>query len=311
MYIDYFGLNELPFKLITGPKLFCHLPTQDIAFKSIVKCIQSEEPFITITGEVGLGKTMLYKRTRTILKPYCTLCSFEEPVRNPEECLVKLASSIKASRAVHEAKGVKDSFNSFLSEIKNKLIERSKQKRLTVLMIDDAHLLTNDMLECLRLLSNIEYRNKKLVQIILFAQPELISQLKTRELRAVRQRITFNIMLNNLTVKETKLYIKERLLKAGHVTGDLFNVRAMGAIHRVSNGVPRIINRLCHYALIAAMTEGQDKIGRKLIKQAVKEEALLIANSKQVFYPQRWKIYMFRTVLVMLGFLLLQRAGFF
>ncbi|MGB5441212.1 MAG: AAA family ATPase [Gammaproteobacteria bacterium] len=220
--------------------------------------------FVQLTGEVGTGKTTICR---------CLLEQVPENVDlavvlNPKVTAIELISTVCDELGIEypagfSIKGLTDVLNIYL-------LEAFKHGRRTVLIIDEAQNLSADVLEQVRLLTNLETATQKLLQIVLIGQPELRSMLASDELRQLSQRITARYHLDPISRKETEAYIKHRLQICGN-SGNIFSFRTINRIHRLSGGVPRLINVLCDRAMLGAYVEGKTEVDLKVLKKAARE----------------------------------------
>ena len=264
MYEPHFGLTEKPFNLTPNPRFLYLSKTHQEALAHLRYGLENRVGFIAVTGEVGTGKTTIL---RSLFNQLDTTRYRLALLFNP--CLTPL----ELLRAVcHEfglpAAGT-DSL-SLLNELNGFLLEENHAGRTPVLVIDEAQNLHPEVLEQIRLLSNLETERDKLVQIVLVGQPELDELLDRKELRQITQRISVRCCLQPLDLMETCAYVQHRLQIAG-VFGELFDATALTAVFRWSHGLPRLINVLCDRALLCAYAGGQYQVSRGEVRQAIYE----------------------------------------
>jgi len=264
MYEPHFGLTEKPFNLTPNPRFLYLSKTHQEALAHLRYGLENRVGFIAVTGEVGTGKTTIL---RSLFNQLDTTRYRLALLFNP--CLTPL----ELLRAVcHEfglpAAGT-DSL-SLLNELNGFLLEENHAGRTPVLVIDEAQNLDPEVLEQIRLLSNLETERDKLVQIVLVGQPELDDLLGRKELRQITQRIAVRCGLQPLDLMETCAYVQHRLQIAG-VFGELFDATALTAVFRWSHGLPRLINVLCDRALLCAYAGGQYQLSRGEVRQAIYE----------------------------------------
>lgn len=265
MYLDHFKFKELPFTLTPNINFFCSLKGHDEALKTVVFSLRSGEGFIKVVGEVGSGKTLLCRKLlETIEKEFVTAY-----IPNPD------LSSIELRRALARELGIDPSLlhdqHELLTHINNQLLHLHAAGKRVVLLIDEAQALPPESLEALRLLTNLETATTKLLQIVLFGQPELDDRLNHNSLRQLKQRISFSYYLPKLSREELDTYVFHRLATAGYTYGTLFSKRARDLLYKFSGGVPRLVNILCHKALLVAYGRGNDSITPKVIRIAAKD----------------------------------------
>ncbi|WP_251359070.1 ExeA family protein [Kangiella sp. TOML190] len=265
MYNDFFGLKETPFTISPDPRYLFMSERHRDALAHLLYGIGEGGGFVLLTGEVGTGKTTVCR---------CLLEQLPDNVRlayilNPKLNSVELMATMCDELGISYDKGEK-SLKAFTDLLSNYLLQSEEKGLNTVLMIDEAQNLSVDVLEQIRLLTNLETNKKKLLQIILIGQPELQELLAKKELRQLAQRITARYHLRPLSLAETKAYIEHRLKIAG-VTRPIFTKKAIGQIHKSSQGVPRLINVISDRAMLGAFAEHQHRVKDKIVNKAVNE----------------------------------------
>lgn len=265
MYETHFGLDEQPFGLTPNTAFFLNAQGHREAFNMLQVALANGEGFLKVVGEVGTGKTMLCRKLLNTLDDNFYTAYIPNPFLNPAALY----------RAVAEELGVKcrtrDGINEYQHSINQRLMELVGEGKSVVLVIDEAQAMPPKTLEALRLISNLETETSKLIHIVLFGQPELDRLLDHGSLRQLRQRITFSYNLPPLDREGTALYINHRISTAGHNGNPLFSDAAVNLIYRVTNGVPRLVNVLCHKALMSAYGKGAQQIEKAHIASAVKD----------------------------------------
>jgi general secretion pathway protein A len=278
MYTAFYGLREKPFSLSPNPRFLFFADSHREALAHLRYGIDQGEGFIAITGEVGTGKTTLCRTLLEGLDLDTEVAFLFNPARSATELLQSIAQEFGLSPAGRQRHALNDQLARFL------LKQRQDGKRV-LLIIDEAQNLDADVLEEVRLISNLETANSKLIQILLLGQPELDTKLDSNELRQLRQRISVRWFLTPLTRAETGEYISHRLRVSAEAERDIFTRAALKEIHRFTGGVPRRINLLCDRALLAGYASEQHRIGRKLVKQAERE----FMGAKSGRMIQRWR----------------------
>ncbi|EGU41678.1 MSHA biogenesis protein MshM [Vibrio ichthyoenteri ATCC 700023] len=246
MYLEHFGFSQLPFHLTPNTELFLGLAPHYEAIQTVNAALKMGEGVIKVTGEVGTGKTMVCRMLVNHFEPNIQLVYLPNPALSGSE----LRQSVAAELMVHN-----QNVTSIVDDIQHRLIELTKAGKQVVVLVDEAQALSDDALEVLRLFGNLETERQKLLQIVLFGQPELDERLVQHHLRQFRQRITFSAKLRPLSIEETVTYINTRLEKAGG-SGDVFTLSQKKAVWRASRGIPRLINQLCHKSLLLASSQG-------------------------------------------------------
>ena len=249
MYKTFFKLARNPFDLVPDPVFFVPTEHHNEALAALYHGVRRRKGFIVLTGEVGTGKTLLLRCLLGLLKEskdvaYAYLFNGR---LSPTEFLQYILSDFGLP-ATGKSKC------DLLIDLGHFLVSRGAKKMTTVLIVDEAHHLSADILEEVRLLSNLETTNEKLLQIVLVGQPELDEKLDSFELRQLKQRVAVRTQLNSLDAHETKRYIEQRLQIAGEKphSSPLFPEETIAAVHEYSQGLPRLINTICENSLIVA-----------------------------------------------------------
>lgn len=265
MYKSFFGLKENPFNVNPDPRYL--LLTQQIeeALTGLMYGIQTRKGFITLTGEVGTGKTTLVNRLLDWLHHRRARTAF---LFNSRMNSSQLFDFILAE---FEIQCDSKSKSQQLMKLNHWLLDRYRAGETAVLIVDEAQNLTFPVLEEIRLLTNLETATEKLLQIVLSGQPELEERLKLPELRQLRQRIMLRCKTMPLTKEQTHDYIEERLRIAGANSAPIFSKPAIEMVHLYSLGVPRVINLLCEHSLVNAFAEQQRPIGPKIVEEVARE----------------------------------------
>ena len=265
MYVDYFGLDENPFTISPNPKYLYMSTRHQEALAHLLFGVQEGGGFVQLTGEVGTGKTTLTRALLEQLPENVDPALIFNPKLTALEFLAAICDELRIDYVAEQSsvKSLVDALNSFL------LTAHSKGRRV-VLIVDEAQNFHPEVLEQIRLLTNLETTQQKLLQIILVGQPELRDLLARKELRQLAQRITARYHLVPMTYDETKGYIKHRLKVAG-ARHELFSSQAMRKLWKLSSGVPRLVNILADRCLLAAYASEQQRVNRKMVKQAYNE----------------------------------------
>ncbi len=266
MYNSFYGFKERPFQLVPNPAYLYLSRSHEEAMAHLIYAISQGDGFVEITGEVGTGKTTLCRAVLENLDEHTEAAYIFNPKLDSLQLLKAINDEFGVASSGSSAKELIDELNAFLMK---KRMEGTK----VVLIIDEAQNLNKDVLEQLRLLSNLETTTSRLIQIILVGQPELGEMLDSHELRQLGQRITLSCYLTPLSHKETKEYIDQRIQVASQKAEVLFTRGALRAIYRYSGGIPRLINISCDRALLTAYGLNRKKITGPMARASIRELA--------------------------------------
>jgi len=265
MYKSFFGLKENPFNVNPDPRFLYFTKQIEETLTGLMYGIQTRKGFITLTGEVGTGKTTLINRLLDWLHHRRARTAF---LFNSRMNTNQLFDFILAEFDIAcESK----SKSQQLMKLNHWLLDRYRSGETVVLIIDEAQNLTFPVMEEVRLLTNLETSTEKLLQIVLSGQPELEEKLKLPELRQLRQRIMLRCRTSALSKEETVQYVHERLKTAGAGNETIFGPKALDAIHLYSLGIPRVVNLLCEHSLVNAFAENQRPIEAKIVEDVARE----------------------------------------
>lgn len=265
MYLDYFGLSEYPFGLTPDTAFVCATTAHQEALNTLLLGLRAGEGFLKITGEVGTGKTLLCRRLLAALAESHTTAFLP----NPSLDRVTLFKALLAEMRVRVPADADE--YTLLQLINRGLIHYAEQARPVVLCLDEAQTMSEAGLEALRLLSNLETEKRKLLQLVLFGQPELDQTLQRESLRQLLQRITFQYTLTGLQTSELPAYLVHRLDKAGYQGESPFSRRALKALYQATDGTPRLVNVLAHKTLLTLFGEGRRRAERRHIRLAAQD----------------------------------------
>lgn len=281
MYKKHFGLSDLPFSIAPDPRFLYMSDQHREALAHLVYGVTTDGGFVLLTGEVGTGKTTV---CRCLLEqvPEGTDIAF---ILNPRVTVEELLASICDELGVRYPEGTASN-KVFIDRINAFLLDAHARNRKTVLVIEEAQNLSPEVLEQVRLLTNLETNDRKLLQIIMLGQPELRDMLAKSDLRQLSQRITARYHLGPLSKQEVSAYVTHRLSLAG-VREHLFSRPAMQLLCRLSNGVPRLVNLLCDRALLGAYVQDKNVVDRKTLEKAA-EEILGKIPVPGIRPPLRW-----------------------
>ncbi len=282
MYLQHFGLTEYPFGLTPNTQFFCALPGYQEALNVLMIALYGGEGFIKISGEVGTGKTMLCRKLLNELDSGFVTAYIPNPALSQAELLATFAEELgipfeKVIRPGH-----------LLKLLYAHLLGVAASGKRLVLVLDEAQAIPPDGLELLRLLTNLETERRKLLQIVLFGQPELDRLLARPEFRQLRQRITFSYHLRPLRRSETRRYLTSRLRTAGLERGDLLTDPACWLIHSLTRGTPRLLNILANKALMVAYGKGARRVRWSHVRLAAADTEALSARPARL--PRLWLV---------------------
>jgi general secretion pathway protein A len=264
VYLEFYGLKEPPFNITPNPRFLFFSAKHREAFNHLLYGIRERKGFVQLTGEVGAGKTTLCRALLEQLGPTFSTALIINPVMTADQLMKAIAMELNLHANGLDRLETVDSINRFLL----KQVEHGKD---TVLIIDEAQDLTPSLLEQVRLLSNLETDERKLLQIVLMGQPELRDRLNDYSLRQLRQRITIRYHLNALRRDEIGQYIQHRLQVSGANGTPRFTKGALWLIYNYSKGIPRLINAICDKCLLAGFVGQRKKIDSIMAIRARRE----------------------------------------
>ena len=265
MYLEHFQLKELPFSITSDTEFFMNRAGYQDALNVMLVALRSGEGFIKVTGEVGVGKTLLCRKLMKSLSPEFVTVYIYNPYLNPDGLISALADELQVPYS--ETTGA----NQILKAVTKKLLELQQAGGKVVLCLDEVQAMPIRTLEVLRLITNLETEKRKLIQVVLFGQPELDALLEHPSVRQLKQRITFSYRLLPLNRVAVRAYLRHRLRVAGSRGPELFSDSAVAAVYRAGNGIPRLINILSHKAMMAAFGEGSDRVRQKHVTAAIRD----------------------------------------
>ncbi len=263
MYEQYYGLAEKPFGLTPDTEFYFRSFTHEEALNALVLAIKLGDGFVKFTGEVGTGKTLLCRKLLDLLEPDFDTAYIPNPYLTCDALLQAVVNELGISKR-QKKKPPLDCIN-------HHLISSARKGRSTVIIMDEAQSIPVQSLEAIRLLSNLETEKKKLVQIVLFGQPELDQLLSNSSIRQLKQRIAHTHELQPLAQDSIRTYLHHRTKSAGYRGPELFDLRAQKRIFKWSHGVPRLINVLCNKAMMLSYASGDFYIQSKHIDAAASD----------------------------------------
>lgn len=273
MYLEHYGLKEPPFKITPHTEFFYAGANRGATLEALIYAVVHGEGLVKVTGEVGAGKTMLCRVLMEKLPATIDTVYLANPSLSREEILLAIADDLKL-----ELDGARSTV--LIRLLQDALIERFAAGRQVVVLIDEAHAMPPESLEEIRLLSNLEHGHHKLLQLVLFGQPELDTKLAVPEMRQLRERITHSFELAPLMRTDIKEYLSFRMRTAGYRGPDIFSASAIKLISAESEGLTRRINILADKSLLAAYATGKHEVTDRQARAAIKDSQ---------FRPARWK----------------------
>ncbi len=265
MYKNHFGLRELPFGLTPDTSFFFAGSGSQEALNTLLVAANNGEGFIKITGEVGTGKTLLCRKFMAMLDHSFVTAYIPNPYLEPRTLMLALAEEL----GLTPDKDIDQ--HQLLKSINHQLLVLARDGKRAILCLDEAQAMPLESLEALRLLTNLETEKRKLLQIVLFGQPELNRKLQLESIRQLTQRITFHYHLGPLSRDDLEFYISHRLNVAGFTGGRLFARDAVKVLQAASGGVPRLANILAHKALMLTYGEGKQQVRGRHVRAAAKD----------------------------------------
>ena len=278
MYLEFFGISDKPFQITPDTRFLYLTPRHRDGLAHLLYGADEAGGFILLTGEVGTGKTMLCRSVLEQMPEHVNVALILNPRQSSKELIASICDelNIPYRRSTTSLKYLVDRLNLYL-------LKQHAQGKRTVLVIDEAQNLRAEVLEQIRLLTNLEVATQKLLQIILIGQPELQAILARPELRQLTQRITARFHLTPLSKEETAAYIRHRLQIVGF-RGELFSSGAVSMVHQLSGGVPRLVNNICERSMMGAYGENVHRIDKKLVRKAAGE----VLQPAAQFQPMQW-----------------------
>ena len=266
MYTTHFGLAELPFTITPDTSFFFPHSSHQDALNTLLVAARSGEGFIKVVGEVGTGKTLLCRKFLAVLEAEAFVTAYiPNPYVEPMTLLLAVADELGA---VYEPGMHQHQLLKLLAQF---LMDTHAGGKRVILCLDEAQAMPTETLEALRLLSNLETERSKLLQVVLFGQPELNKRLNDPAIRQLNQRIGFSCTLGALNYADVEYYMAHRLGKAGYRGARLFSRDAVRLLHRASLGIPRVINILAHKSMMAGYGEGTRYITDRYVKLAIQD----------------------------------------
>jgi len=303
MYNQFYGFREKPFEITPDPRFLYLSESHKEALAHLTYAVRERKGFTVITGEVGTGKTTLVQTVLSRLDGNTKTAYIFNPKLGSTDFLHYVCEDLGL-------KGQKKSKGQYISQLHHFLLACYSRNENVVLIIDEAQALDPNLLEEVRLLTNLETSKCKLLQVILMGQPELNEILSRPQFRQLKQRVSLRYHLQTLNKEETRNYIKKRLRIAGAADPNFFTPKALNKIYSYSNGIPRLINIVCDNALLTGYATDQKVIGGRIIHEVIHnlEGIGLPKNQRRIRNLLLWGIF---AGLCLLGFFFLWKFGFF
>lgn len=290
MFESYYGLTEKPFSLTPDTDFFYHSFTHQEALNVLLVALSDGDGFIKVTGEVGTGKTLLCRKLLESLNDGYQSVFIPNPYMDTNELLNAIALEMGLQPKLGEQ---------VINIINQHVLDNASQGIKTVLLLDEAQSLPEASLEAIRLLSNLETEKQKLIQIILFGQPELNQTLENSSIRQLQQRIMHAYELTPLNEQALEHYLQCRLQKAGYRGANLFSPKALSLLFEKSKGIPRLINILASKSLLSAYGKGDFYIKPSHVRAAIADSDFVKTNTTKVTEPLLWWLLSAATVLAL------------
>lgn len=268
MYLRHFGLKEFPFSITPDTSFFFSSDSSQEALNTLLVAVRTGEGFIKITGEVGTGKTLLCRKLMNALGDEFYVAHIPNPSLDAISLFWVLCDEFGI-----EGASPNSSAHQLVRAINEKLLELAREGRRAVICLDEAQSMPIETLEALRLLTNLETEKRKLLQVIIFGQPEVEHKLSHPSIRQLKQRIAFHYELSPLARSEMDFYLHHRMVVAGYQGNRVFSPMAVRTLERKSRRVPRLVNILAHKALLSAFGRGSRTVGMRDVSAAARDTA--------------------------------------
>ena len=288
MYVPFFGLKQKPFSIAPDPRYLFMSERHREALAHLLYGVQGGGGFVLLTGEIGAGKTTVCRCFLEQIPPRCNVAYIFNPKLSALELLITVCHEFGIKFPALTAAGTAPGLKDYVDGLNEYLLRTHAVGQNNVLIIDEAQNLSSDVLEQLRLLTNLETSERKLLQIVLIGQPELRGMLAGPELEQLAQRVIARYHLDALSEKETTQYIAHRFAVAGLKGAMPFDAAALRRIHQLARGVPRRINLLCDRALLGAYATGKSRVDRTIVDKAAHEVFGEAGEGRPRTLPVRW-----------------------
>lgn len=278
MYLEHFGLKEYPFGITPDTSFFFSANGYQQALNTLLIAARTGEGFIKITGEVGTGKTLLCRIFMASLGREFEIAYIPNPSLEPQALLMALAEELGVDIDSNVGQ------HHLIKSINLALLNFASQDKRVLVCIDEAQAMPLETMEALRLLTNLETEKQKLLQVVIFGQPELDVKLNHESIRQLKQRITFDFKLGALTNDEMHYYLNHRLVVAGYQGGRLFSPKALKLLRKKTQGIPRLVNILAHKSLMSAYGKGVRVVERDDVIAASEDTGSTRTDGRNIWY---------------------------
>jgi MSHA biogenesis protein MshM len=273
MYLSHFRLKEFPFGITPDTSFYFSSTTAQQALNTLLVAIRAGEGFIKITGEVGTGKTLLCRHLLRSLGDDYQTAYVPNPYLSPQGLLLELAEELGADLSTFRDAPESQGQHLLLKALNQRLLDLASQDKRVLVCLDEVQAMPIETLEALRLLTNLETERRKLVQVVVFGQPELDEKLDHPSIRQLKQRITFDYHLGPLTGAELSRYLDHRMAVAGYDGVRLFSWPALLILKWRTHGFPRLVNIVVHKALMSSYGRGKQSVGLREMHEAIVDTA--------------------------------------
>jgi len=280
MYLEHYGLTEAPFRITPDPSFFFAGAKRGATLDALLYAVTHDEGIVKVSGEVGCGKTMVCRMLIQRLPVHVLPIYLANPAASREDILHSIADELQVAASAMRPSAI-------LRSLQERLIKLRSEGRQVVLLIDEAHALSVDTLEEIRLLSNLESEHHNLLQLVLFGQPELNRILARSDMRQLKERITHHFALEPLGLGDISVYLNFRMRAAGYRGPNIFTPSAVKLIAKVSLGLTRRINVLADKALLAAYSENTHQVARRHVRSAMRDSAFDRRHRTRVWLENR------------------------
>ncbi len=282
MYLEHFGLKEFPFSITPDTAFFFSSDASQGALNTLLVATRAGEGFIKIIGEVGTGKTLLCRQLLRSVGPDFQTAYVPNPYQTPMGLLSDLVEELGANTTEMGTAPPAQQWHLLLKTLNQRLLALAHENKRVLVCLDEAQAMPIETLEALRLLTNLESEKRKLVQVVIFGQPELDQRLNHPSIRQLKQRITFDYYLGPLSNGELQRYVNHRMAVAGYNGPPVFTRLALWMLRSRSRGFPRLVNIAAHKALMSAYGRGKRRVGLLEVNEAVEDTASLRKRSHLV-----------------------------